>query len=652
MTFVRGRRISIVIGIAIVWQLIWPVTGRSAHQEPPQGRPRQEGQPGFGPPGGGPPGFGPGGMMGAERKLVEKYDTNNDGWLNAEERAEARKSEPARGGPPEGGPRGGRRGGPPLGGPPGDFPPLDGPRGGGPPLGGPFGGFPPGGGPGGETRDPPKEGKKISPTDVQPATGDLYDPSVLRTLFLTFENADWEKELEAFNNTDVEVPATLVVDGETYPDVGIHFRGASSFGMVPTGYKRSLNLSLDFLNEDQRLLGYKTLNLLNSNTDPSFMHTVLYFDIARNYLPAPKANFVRVVINGEDWGLYVNAQQFNKEFVNDFFPNSKGVRWKVPGRPNGRGGLEFLGDEIEAYRQIYEIKSQDKPKSWQKLIELCRVLNETPIDELESALEPMLDIDSTLKFLALELAMINSDGYWVRASDYSLFLDDAGKFHVIPHDANETLQVGMGPGMRGNPPPGGRGRGTPPPSGPGGGNPPPGGLSGNLPPGGPPNLPPENGSGLQQPQDPQTERRPQGGQRGGQRGRGGPGGVGLQLDPLIGLDDPNKPLRSRLLQVPKLQKQYLEYVRQIAEVDLDWKNLKPRVDQYAELIAPVLQEDTKKLSSYEDFLAVTSQRSELSDDQANSVSGPQPRGRMSLEQFSVQRRKFLLDHAAIKKLDE
>ena len=30
----------------------------------------------------------------------------------------------------------------------------------------------------------------------------------LRTLFLQFENADWEQELAAFNNTDVEVPAT------------------------------------------------------------------------------------------------------------------------------------------------------------------------------------------------------------------------------------------------------------------------------------------------------------------------------------------------------------------------------------------------------------------------------------------------------------
>ena len=32
-------------------------------------------------------------------------------------------------------------------------------------------------------------------------------------------------------------------------------------------------------------------------------------------VPAPKANFVRLVINGENWGIYANVQQFNKDFL-------------------------------------------------------------------------------------------------------------------------------------------------------------------------------------------------------------------------------------------------------------------------------------------------------------------------------------------------
>jgi hypothetical protein len=35
--------------------------------------------------------------------------------------------------------------------------------------------------------------------------------------------------------------------------------------------------------------------------------------------------------------------------------------------------------------------------------------------------------------------MVNSDGYWTRSSDYNLYQDATGRFHLIPHDVNEGL---------------------------------------------------------------------------------------------------------------------------------------------------------------------------------------------------------------------
>ena len=74
----------------------------------------------------------------------------------------------------------------------------------------------------------------------------------------------------------------------------------------------------------------------------------------------------------------MNAQQFNKDFVKEWFGTTKGARWKVPGSPDGRGGLNYLGEDAAAYKRIYEIKTKDDPKSWADLIQLCKVLNETP----------------------------------------------------------------------------------------------------------------------------------------------------------------------------------------------------------------------------------------------------------------------------------
>jgi len=307
---------------------LWaPDASLSLQSGPPPGPMQGPGGPGRGP-------GGPGGP-GGEIKLVDQFDRDGDKRLNDEERAAARehlaqiRSAGGRMGPPRGGP-GGRMGGP------------EGPRGG-------RGGR----GPGGADLGPAAPGRAIAAKDVKTfATRPTYDASSLRTFFLEFTNPAWEDELEAFSNTDVEVPATLVVDGQRYRDIGVHFRGASSLMNVPDGRKRSLNLSLDFVHE-QALGGYRTFNLLNSHMDPTFLRSMLYLQAARAYLPAPQANYARVVINGESWGVYVSAQQFNKDFVRDFYKTTDGARWKVPGRPGGRGGLEYLGDDPELYKRLY-----------------------------------------------------------------------------------------------------------------------------------------------------------------------------------------------------------------------------------------------------------------------------------------------------------
>ena len=433
---------------------------------------------------------------------------------------------------------------------------------------------------------------------------ELYDNSVLRTIFIDFQNDDWESELEDFHGTDVDVTATVTVDGRTYPGVGIHFRGASSYGMVPSGYKRSLNLSMDMVDEDQRLMGYKTLNLLNGNGDASMMSTVLYSHIARQYIAAPKANFVRVVINGENWGIYTNVQQFNKDFLKENFGSGKGARWKVSGSPRGGGGLDYRGDDPENYRHPYEQKSGGK-KSLAKLIELCRVLEETPTDQLPAALEPICDVDGLLWFLALDVGLINSDGYWIRASDYSIYLDEEDRFHFIPHDMNEAFRAAGGRGM-----PGPAIRGGPAMRG---------------------------GPGMQRPDDLGRD-----GPDRGRPGRGGPApgaGSPVELDPLVGLDDRSKPLRSKVLAVPKYREQYLRNVRELAENSLDWKTLGPVVAQAKSLIDDAVKDETRKLSSYEAFLAATSE--------SKSVDGtPQSRGghgAMNLKAFADARRTFLLE---------
>ncbi len=284
-------------------------------------------------------------------------------------------------------------------------------------------------------------GPRVSPRDVPktPASVDLYAPDALRTLFLTFDHDDWERELADFWHTDVEVPATLQVDGKTYRDVGVSFRGNNSFHMVPDGMKRSFSINLDAWRK-QDLLGHTTLNLLNANQDPTFLRSVLYLDVARTYMPAPKANFVRVVVNGELWGVYVNQQTFSKQLLTEQFGTSSGTRWKSPNNSFG-GGFNYLGDSIAPYHRWYEMKGKDDTVAWRALVNTTRILNTTPLESLEAALASHMDVDEVLRFLALDLALVNGDGYWNDGSDFSVLRNAGGRFQMLPHDANEAFRA-------------------------------------------------------------------------------------------------------------------------------------------------------------------------------------------------------------------
>ncbi len=520
----------------------------------------QGGPGGFGGRGGG----GGGGGFTDVRKVMADYDKDSDKHLNLEERKAAYEGLSAQGG-------GGR-------------------------------GF---GGRGGQANGTAPVGVKLTAADVKIyGKESLYDINVLRTVFIQFEEADWEKRMAAFNNTDIEMPATVTIDNKVYPKVDIHFRGASSFSFVPDTYKRSLNLTFDDFDSKQDLHGYRSINLLNSNGDPTLMRAVVYTEIARQYIPAAKANFMRVVINGEYWGIFQNTQQFSKEFAKDFYGSTGGARWKTPGSPNGQATWAYLGENPALYKGTYVIHSKDDPKDWEAMIAMFKVLNQTPAAELEAKLAPLLDIDGALHFLALDNSLMNEDGYWTRASDYYIYRDTKGKFHVLPHDTNEAMLPSAGGGGPGGP--GGRGgRG-----GPRGGGPQFGGGPGGPGPGGP----------------------PQGG-RGGPGG-GGPGGGGgveaVTLSPLVNEGNANRPLASKLLAVPALKAKYLSYVREIAEKDLNWANLGPKVARHRAVIADDVKRDTKKMTTNEDFdLGTANVESE-----GASI--------MPLRNFAEKRRAFLL----------
>lgn len=284
-----------------------------------------------------------------------------------------------------------------------------------------------------------------------PNTG-LYDQAQVKNIYLTFSQPDYWQQLDDnyWAWMDAEIPATMVVDGITYSNVGVRFRGQSSFQnpLVLSSQKKPFGISLDFVYPNQDITGRKSLNLNNGFDDPSFMREIFYQHQLKKHIPVAKSAYVQLYINGESWGLYPNVQQLNKSFYKDWYLSAKGTSWRadrisgtVTPYGDGTGGMNYLGADTSLYKSEYIIKFYDKQNPWDDLVNTCDVLSNTPLANLPSLLPSKLDIDRTLWFLASEILFSDDDSYIQKGRmDYCIYWEmETGRIAPQEYDGNTVM---------------------------------------------------------------------------------------------------------------------------------------------------------------------------------------------------------------------
>ena len=64
------------------------------------------------------------------------------------------------------------------------------------------------------------------------------------------------------------------------------------------------------------------IKLSNVIQDPSFVREVLSYDIGGKYMPSSRANYAKVYINDEYWGLYVNVESVDKDMLSGHYSSN------------------------------------------------------------------------------------------------------------------------------------------------------------------------------------------------------------------------------------------------------------------------------------------------------------------------------------------
>ena len=262
---------------------------------------------------------------------------------------------------------------------------------------------------------------------------EFYDIDTVNTIYITFKESNWDQLLDDLYAAGDEerLEGTAVINGITYENVGVRYKGNSSYR--PEQIKNPLNIKLDYINDDQTLDGYGTLKLANVYNDPSFVREVLSYEIARKYMPASQANFIDVHINGTHLGLYTSVQDVDKFFLENHFgskdnPFFKGDAEDIFASASIWG---YLGANEADYYEYYEIKSDD---GWDELINFFNVFNNST-----SQVEDVLDVDSLLWMLAFDILTVNLDSPVNVAHNFYLYQDGTGRFNPIIWDLNENF---------------------------------------------------------------------------------------------------------------------------------------------------------------------------------------------------------------------
>ncbi len=157
----------------------------------------------------------------------------------------------------------------------------------------------------------------------------FYDFSEIKRVDLYFAQADWQNELAANHRQETELPARMSYDEVELPGkVGVRFKGNTSY-MQNRSEKKSFNISVDYEDNKQKAGGYKNLNFNCAFSDHSFMREIIYEAVNQRYIPALANNYIDLYINDEYWGIYINSQQVDNDFIEEWFLSKKGSRWRA-----------------------------------------------------------------------------------------------------------------------------------------------------------------------------------------------------------------------------------------------------------------------------------------------------------------------------------
>lgn len=262
----------------------------------------------------------------------------------------------------------------------------------------------------------------------------LFNNDYVHTIDLQVN--DWDTFIN--NPNEKYVNCTVVIDDETYSQVGLRIKGNNSRRLTEEyGLNRySLKLEFDHFTKGQSYYGLDKFSLDASFQDNSYLKTFLTYDMM-SYMnvPTPLCSYVNVTVNGQPWGLYLAIEEPEEAFARRNFGDNYGKLYKPDyqslNAENADIDLRYTDDNFSSYDNIFrnakfDITDADK----KRLINSLKKLSEG------NDLDKIINMDTVIPYFVVQAFVINPDSYLGPTGHNYFLYEENGVLSILPWDYN------------------------------------------------------------------------------------------------------------------------------------------------------------------------------------------------------------------------
>lgn len=271
----------------------------------------------------------------------------------------------------------------------------------------------------------------------------FFNAPVVHSVYIDFYISDYIDSLAYYKTIDDQtgqetyLQADIIINSDTITNVGVRWRGNSSYGHP--GIKKPLQLDFNEFVSGQDYDGLKKLNFNNSYLDPTQIREKLYLDILREEgTVAPRCTYSAVYFEGTYVGLFKAMETINNDFLETTFGNKDGNLFKCePDMP-----LKWEGSDQAAYYDNCELKTNDSINDWTDLVNFIDKINNVPVNNFNSQIRTVFNIDPYIKAWAANNLFGNLDSYLYLPHNFFLYHNSANDlFEWITWDVSLAFGV-------------------------------------------------------------------------------------------------------------------------------------------------------------------------------------------------------------------